>query len=123
MIKDILLVGAGSCLGGIGRYLITIAMKDFSGSFPWGTFTVNIVGCLLIGFLWTFFSRSCASMQLNLFMIAGFCGGFTTFSTFSKEGLTLLQAGNYTAFGLYALGSVVLGLLAVAAGFFMGARM
>jgi len=119
MLKDIILVGAGSFLGGIGRYLITIAMKEYSGSFPWGTLTVNIAGCIIIGVLWALFSRSNVSMQLNLFLVAGFCGGFTTFSTFSKEGLALLQADNYIGFGLYAFGSVALGLIAVATGFYL----
>ena len=117
VLKDILLVGAGSFLGGIARYLIALGMKGFSASFPWATMTANIVGCLLIGILWATFNRTNPSSQLNLFLTAGFCGGFTTFSTFSKESLNLLQAGNYTVFCLYALGSVVLGILAVAIGF------
>ena len=117
VLKDILLVGAGSFLGGIARYLIALVMKGFSASFPWATMTANIAGCLLIGLLWATFNRTNPSSQLNLFLTAGFCGGFTTFSTFSKESLNLLQTGNYTVFCLYALGSVVLGILAVAIGF------
>ena len=119
MIKDILLVGAGSFLGGIARYLVSLSMKGVSGAFPWATMTVNIAGCLLIGVLWAVFSRSTASSQLNLLLTVGFCGGFTTFSTFSKESLALLQAGSYTGFALYALGSVSVGILAVAAGFML----
>jgi len=115
--KDILLVGAGSFLGGIARYLVSLAMKGLGSSFPWATMTANIVGCLLIGLLWATFNRVNASSQLNLLLIVGFCGGFTTFSTFSKESLSLLQAGNYSAFILYALGSVVLGIAAVALGY------
>lgn len=117
IIKDILLVGAGSFFGGIARYLISLAMKGMSGAFPWATMTANIAGCLLIGIIWAVMNRYNASNQLNLLLAVGFCGGFTTFSTFSKEGLCLLQAGNYSSFILYALGSVVLGLLAVALGF------
>ena len=94
-------------------------MKGVSGAFPWATMTVNIAGCLLIGVLWAVFSRSTALSQLNLLLTVGFCGGFTTFSTFSKESLTLLQAGSYTGFALYALGSVTVGILAVAAGFML----
>ena len=113
--KDILLVGVGSFFGGIARYLISLAMKG--STFPWATMTANIVGCLLIGLLWATFNRVNASSQLNLLLAVGFCGGFTTFSTFSKESLCLLQAGNYFTFILYALGSVVLGIVAVALGY------
>ena len=117
IIKDILLVGAGSFFGGIARYLISLAMRGMSAAFPWATMTANIVGCLLIGILWAVLNRCNASHQLNLLLAVGFCGGFTTFSTFSKESLSLLQAGNYFTFILYALGSVVLGIIAVALGY------
>ena len=117
ILKDILLVGAGSFFGGIARYLVSLAMKGIGSAFPWATMTANIVGCLLIGLLWAAFNRINASSQLNLLLIVGFCGGFTTFSTFSKESLCLLQAGNYFTFVLYALGSVVLGIIAVALGY------
>ena len=115
--KDILLVGVGSFFGGIARYLISLAMKGMGSAFPWATMTANIAGCLLIGILWAVLNRCNASNQLNLLFAVGFCGGFTTFSTFSKESLCLLQAGNYTSFILYALGSVVLGIGAVALGY------
>ena len=117
MIKDILLVGAGSFLGGIARYLVSLLMKGVSGAFPWATMTVNIAGCLLIGVLWAVFSRSTASSQLNLLLTVGFCGGFTTFSTFSKESLGLLQANDFVGFSLYTIGGVALGLLAVWVGY------
>jgi len=117
MIKDILLVGAGSFLGGAGRYLVSLLMRSLPGAFPWGTFTVNIVGCMLIGLLWGWTNR-CPSLPswINLFFAVGVCGGFTTFSTFSKESLALLQAGSYAAFALYAIGSIAIGILAVLIG-------
>ena len=117
IIKDIILVGTGSFFGGIARYLVSLGMKDIGSAFPWATLTANIVGCLLIGLLWAAFNRVNASSQLNLLLIVGFCGGFTTFSSFSKESLCLLQAGNYFTFILYALGSVMLGIIAVALGY------
>ena len=117
IIKDIILVGTGSFLGGIARYLVSLGMNGMGSAFPWATMTANIVGCLLIGLLWAAFNRLNASSQLNLLLIVGFCGGFTTFSTFSKESLCLLLAGNYCTFILYALGSVVLGIIAVALGY------
>jgi len=118
MIKDILYVGLGSFVGGICRYLIALLMKGASAAFPWATLITNVVGCLLIGILLAVFNRfPNASPQLNLLLTVGFCGGFTTFSTFSKESLNLLQMGDYTAFTCYALGSLVLGIAAVAVGF------
>ena len=120
MIRDILLVGAGSCLGGILRYLVSLLVHSAKGGFPWSTFLVNIIGCLIIGLLWGLTNRQTnASSLLNLFLIVGFCGGFTTFSTFSKENLVLLQSGNYFVFALYSLGSISIGLAAVALGYAM----
>lgn len=118
MVKDIVLVGIGSGLGGICRYLISLCMGHAKNGFPWGTFAVNVAGCLLIGILWGVANRfQNLSPAFSLFLIAGFCGGFTTFSTFSKEGLALLQANNYTLFSFYVAGSVVLGIMAVALGY------
>lgn len=117
MIKDILFVGIGSFFGGIARYLIALCLKGHSDTFPWATLTANLAGCLLIGVLWAVFNRFHAPSQLNLLLTVGFCGGFTTFSTFSKESLSLLQTGNYVSFCLYAVGSVAVGILAVLVGF------
>ncbi len=118
MIKEVFLVGAGSFLGGIARYFIGLAMKEISSAFPWATMTVNIAGCLLIGAFWAIFSRDVsANSQLSLFLTVGFCGGFTTFSTLSKECLILLQSGSYLNFFLYIFGSTALGILAVMAGY------
>jgi len=120
MFRDILIVGAGSMLGGISRYLVALLMRGVSVSFPWATFTANLLGCFLVGFLWSLFSRQAnLSSQAHLFLAVGFCGSFTTFSTFSKESLAFLQAGNHISFGLYAFGSLFLGILAVAAGFML----
>jgi len=118
MLKDFLYVGAGSFVGGVVRYLVSLAMKSVGG-FPWATFIVNVVGCLLIGLLWGLSVRSSNALSghLGLFLTVGFCGGFTTFSTFSKESLALLQMGSYVTFALYALGSILFGLAAVALGY------
>lgn len=83
MIKSILIVGAGSFLGGAARYAVSLMMKNQGKGFPWATLTANLFGCLLIGILWGSFSRSSNDgSDLALFMTVGFCGGFTTFSTF-----------------------------------------
>lgn len=117
MWRNILLVGAGSFVGGALRYAVSLLLKS-SGGFPWATFAVNLLGCMAIGLLWGLFNRySNVSQQLVLFLSVGFCGGFTTFSTFSKESLQLMQSGNWMCLILYVVGSIVLGLLLVAAGY------
>ena len=118
MIKDVIIVGIGSGIGGICRYLISLTMGHAGNGFPWGTFAANVTGCLLIGLLWGVTSRfHNLPPAFSLLLMVGFCGGFTTFSTFSKEGLTMLQTNNYMLFTLYTLGSMVLGILAVGLGY------
>ncbi len=117
MWRNILWVGAGSFIGGALRYAVSMLVK-YSGGFPWATFIVNLLGCLVIGLLWGISSRcSNVSQQLALFLSVGFCGGFTTFSTFSKESMQLIQSGNWMYLAFYMAGSVVLGLLLVTAGY------
>jgi CrcB protein len=118
MIKDFILVGIGSGIGGICRYLMSVIIGHAHNGFPWGTFTANIAGCLFIGILWGVTNRyPNMSQAFTLMLMVGFCGGFTTFSTFSKEGLAMLQSNNYIPFLIYTLGSVTLGLMAVGLGY------
>ena len=118
ILKNTIMVGCGSLLGGAARYLISVAMKTMSKGFPWGTLAVNLVGCLVIGLLWGFFSKnSSESSSWALFMTIGICGGFTTFSTFSKEALMMLQAGNFMSLLAYVAISVIAGIALVAAGY------
>ena len=111
MIKNILLVGLGGGIGSIGRYL---CQKWFAASsFPWGTFTVNIIGCLAIGIFWGLSFKSFDSNESwKLFLMTGLCGGFTTFSAFTLEGVGLLREQKLALFFSYVAISVVLGLLA-----------
>jgi fluoride exporter len=118
MIKNILLVGTGGAIGSIARYL---CQKWFStlypGSFPWGTFTVNVTGCFLIGLFWGLTFKSFISNEhWKLFLMTGICGGFTTFSAFTLEGTGLLREHKLFLFFSYTAGSVLLGLLATYAG-------
>ena len=92
MIKSILLVGLGSCAGGILRYLVSLVLPPRGSGFPTATFIVNIAGCLLIGLLYGLFSKySETPSALCLLLTTGLCGGFTTFSTFSNEAVAMLQ--------------------------------
>ena len=119
MWKEIQYVGAGSFVGGALRYVVALIFK-YNGGFPWATFVVNLLGCLLIGVLWGLFCRvPNVSQNLVLFLSVGLCGGFTTFSTFSKESVMLMQSGNWLMLALYILGSILLGVGLVAAGYFL----
>ena len=116
--KDLLLIGLGSCLGGMARHLVGLCVRHLGVASLWGTLAVNLLGCLLIGLLAGLFARHPnVSLAAQRFLTIGVCGGFTTFSTFSRDGLTLWQEGRLLAFVLYVAGSVVAGLVAVAAGY------
>lgn len=114
MIKNILLVGLGGGVGSIARYLTQRWVYAlYPHHFPWGTFSVNITGCLLIGLIWGITFRSFdINEQWKLFLMVGICGGFTTFSAFTLEGIGLIREQKMTLFFLYAGASVILGLAA-----------
>jgi len=114
MIRTLLLVGTGGFLGSISRFLASRVMQNMIPSaFPYGTFFVNIAGCLIIGIIYGLSERdSLLTPGLRLFLAAGFCGGFTTFSTFANENLALLRDGEFFYFFLYTGLSVFLGIAA-----------
>lgn len=114
MIKILFIIGSGSFIGGVARYLVSkLVQNTFITSFPLGTMVVNVIGCFLIGIIFGLSERgNVMSSELRLFLTVGFCGGFTTFSTFAYENVSLLRDGNYFIFALYTGLSVFLGLLA-----------
>jgi CrcB protein len=114
MIKTLLLIGTGGFLGSISRYLASRFLQyNFPSAFPFGTFFVNISGCFLIGLIYGFSERSSLlTSGWKLFLAVGFCGGFTTFSTFANENLAMLRDGDFFHFFLYTGLSVLLGIAA-----------
>ena len=119
MIKNLLLVGLGGGIGSMLRYLVSLLINKYSFlTFPFATFVVNMSGCLLIGLLLGLSEKySAFNSELRYLLVIGLCGGYTTFSTFSAENVQLLENGNYLIFGLYALGSVSVGLFALWLGY------
>ena len=105
-------VALGSAVGGVARVLLGTAVQQrAAGAFPIGTFVVNITGSLLLGFLMRYLLASpTVSVEMRAMLTTGFCGGYTTFSTFSYETLTLIEVGDYRRATLYATLSVVLAL-------------
>lgn len=118
MIKNILLVLLGGGIGSVARYLLSYFFsKNDATQFPWATFMANTIGCLLIGLLFGYIQKNNLQNEtLKLILITGFCGGFTTFSTFSLENIQFIQNQNYNLAILYTLASLVIGLLAVIIG-------
>ncbi|MCL1887956.1 MAG: fluoride efflux transporter CrcB [Kiritimatiellaeota bacterium] len=117
--KLILAVGAGSFIGGVSRYLLSLLIQaKTASSFPLPTLIVNITGCFCIGIVIGLFDKGQLSHEWKLFLATGVLGGFTTFSAFSNETLHLFRGGCAGHALLYILVSVVLGLLATGAAYF-----
>ena len=109
MIRNLLLVALGGAGGSVLRYLLS----NINTSFPWGTFAVNVLGSFLIGLLVGLMSKGVLSPEMNLLLVTGFCGGFTTFSTFANESFSMMKAGDVLLTALYVGASVIIGILAV----------
>lgn len=121
----ILCVFFGGGVGSVCRYLIQEIMHEriVLYNFPWATFTVNIVGSLIIGFCYALSEKINLSAEMRLFLTAGFCGGFTTFSTFSNDNLEMLRQGNIVLCLTYIILSIVLGIVACFGGAVLGEKL
>ena len=115
--KQILYIFLGGGIGSVVRFLMSSFTQKLwtVNAFPMGTFMVNILGCFIIGVLSSIFLKT--DSYLKFLLITGFCGGFTTFSTFSSESFNLWQNADYSTLFLYIILSVVIGILAVFTGY------
>lgn len=112
-----LVIALGGAAGSLLRYVLGAAVqRNSSGGFPYGTLTVNIIGCLIAGALVGFFLKREPPGELRGFLVVGFCGGFTTFSTFGIETVGLAFGGEWVKAFFYVLTSVTLSLAAATAG-------
>lgn len=112
--KQVVLVFLGGGLGSAMRYGLSKWLNASGSSIPYGTLTANVVGSVLIGIVLGYAMRNAMlSQHMTLLLATGFCGGFTTFSTFAFENQTFLKNGDFLSFGLYTIGSFVLALAAI----------
>jgi CrcB protein len=122
--KQFLLVFLGGGLGSLLRYIISKTFYTYFQHFYLGTFLVNIIGCLIIGLvLGISFKSNLLSQNQTLLLTTGFCGGFTTFSTFALENQTLLKSGEILHFSFYTIASIAVGIFAVILGLWLSKLM
>lgn len=118
-------VAVGAALGGVSRHYLAMFVHQRSGTeFPLGTLVVNVTGSLLLGVIMRYaLQTDVISPEARSFMATGFCGGYTTFSTFSYDTVKLLEEGEYGRAGLYVSASVIISLLATLVGFAAAQRL
>lgn len=115
MLKTLLIAGTGGFIGTVLRYLVSRYFQEYTFSlFPWGTFTVNIAGSLLIGIFYGMSEKGdLLTPEWRIFLTVGICGGFTTFSSLSNDAFMLLDQKEWIKLSLYTALSFFLGLIAV----------
>ena len=118
--KQVFLVFIGGGVGSVARYLLSKILNNSETGIPYGTFLANILGSLLIGLILGFAVKNEALTQNHTLLLAtGFCGGFTTFSTFAYENHVLLKSGDFMSFAIYTISSFVVGFMAVFLGMYL----
>jgi CrcB protein len=118
--KQLGLVFFGGGFGSVLRYIIGKWLNNTENGIPYGTFAANILGSLLIGIILGYAAKNeTISQNTTLLLATGFCGGFTTFSTFAYESHVFLKSGDFTTFAFYTIASFVIGFLAVFAGMYL----
>lgn len=121
MFKTLVLVGIGGAIGSICRYLLGyIIGRHINIVFPYGTLSINLLGSLVIGIVYGLAFKNLVTEDWRIFLATGFCGGFTTFSSFAFENVTLLQEGEIGLMLLYSAVSLLAGLLLTYAGLLIG---
>ena len=116
--KLLLIIGTGSFIGGVLRYLLSLFIQNrFLSTFPFGTLSVNLLGCFVIGVVFALSEKVNMSSEIRLFLATGICGGFTTFSAFGQETFGMLREGQLWYALAYIAGSVLLGIAATFLGY------
>jgi len=120
MVIKLLAVAFGGSIGSVLRFLIyELIESKYHSDFPWATLTVNLLGSLVIGFLWGYFTRTYVSPGLRLIIFVGILGSFTTFSTFAFDNFSLLKSGEFTYMTIYFLVTNVFGILLAIGGYLL----
>lgn len=120
IIRDFLLVGFGSAVGGMLRYGLSLLLPTTDGRLPWATIAANLLGCLAFGFIVGTLRNVAPNAGLRLALLVGLCGGFTTYSSFANEQFLLLRGGQWLTAAVYVGGTLTMGTLLLALGFRWG---
>jgi CrcB protein len=120
MIIKLLAVAFGGSIGAVMRFLFyEIIENRFHSDFPWATLTVNLLGSLVIGFLWGYFARTYVSPGMRLLIFVGILGSFTTFSTFAFDNFSLIKSGDYIYLTVYFLATNIFGISLAIGGYLL----
>ena len=113
-------IAVGAAAGGVSRFYLSQAVQQRMGSFPWGTLLINVTGSLLLGFLMRYaLATPALSVEVRMMLTTGFCGGYTTFSSYSYETAVLIEEGQFGRAAVYSITSVLAALIAIFVGFML----